>query len=411
MAKKERAFDVVHIAIDDVNKNPNNPRIIKDDKFKKLIKSIEQFPKMLEIRPIVVNEHNIILGGNMRYEACKAAGIKTIPVIVAEGLTEDEQQQFIIKDNVSGGEWDWEMLANEWDAQDLEDWGLDVPDFTGQTLEAEEDDFDTTPPEEPKTVIGDLYEIGEHRLLCGDSTQADTFEKLMDGELADMVVTDPPYNVALGMETKEQAKARNRRTDGLVIQNDKMSNTDFYKFLYDFYSALSTAVKKGGSIYVWYASSEVVNFVSAMVDSGWLYKQELIWNKTSMIMGRQDYQWKHEPCLYGWLDGGSHNWYSDRKQTTIIDFDKPSRNGEHPTMKPVGLFAYQIGNSSKIGDLVIDAFGGSGTAMVACEQLKRKARVIEYDPKYCDVIVKRMITLDPNLTIKLNGVDVTHDWK
>jgi site-specific DNA-methyltransferase (adenine-specific) len=226
----------------------------------------------------------------------------------------------------------------------------------------------------------------------------------MNGQLADMVITDPPYNVALGMETKEQAKARNRRTDGLVIQNDKMSNDDFYKFLYDFYTALSTAVKKGGSIYVWYASSEVVNFVSAMVDAGWLYKQELIWNKTSMIMGRQDYQWKHEPCLYGWLDGASHNWYSDRKQTTIIDFDKPSRNGEHPTMKPIGLFAYQIQNSSKSNDIVIDSFGGSGTTMVACHQLNRKGYLVEFDPKYCQVIVDRMKKLDPTLVIKKNGV-------
>ena len=400
------------IKISEVKLNPNNPRLIKDDKFTKLVKSIKDFPQMLDIRPIVVNSDMVILGGNMRFKACKEAGLKEVPVIVADNLSEEQQREFLIKDNTSGGEWDFNMLANEWDVEQLDEWGLDIPNFEPDViLEAEEDDFDTTPPEQPKTVLGDLYEIGEHRLLCGDSTQTDTFEKLMNGEFADMCVTDPPYNVALGMETKEQAKARNRRTDGLIIQNDKMSKDDFYKFLYDFYSALSTAVKKGGAIYVWYASSEVVNFVSALVDAGWLYKQELIWNKKSMIMGRQDYQWKHEPCLYGWLEGGSHNWNSDRKQTTIIDFDKPSRNGEHPTMKPIGLFAYQIGNSSKVGDIVIDAFGGSGTTMVACEQLKRKARIIEFDPKYCDVIVKRMIKLDDTLTIKLNGVDVTKDWK
>jgi DNA modification methylase len=391
--------------IQNVKLNPNNPRLIKDDKFKKLVQSIKDFPEMLNIRPIVVNKDMIILGGNMRYKACKEAGLKEIPIIITD-LTEDQQREFLIKDNTSGGEWDWEVLANEWNSEELEAWGLDLPiDFNTEVLEAEEDDFEV--PEggiETDIVLGDLFEIGEHRLLCGDSTQTDTFEKLMNGQLADMVVTDPPYNVALGMETKEQAKARNRRTDGLVIQNDKMSNDDFYTFLYDFYSALSTAVKKGGSIYVWYASSEVVNFVSALVNAGWLYKQELIWNKTSMIMGRQDYQWKHEPCLYGWLDGGSHNWYSDRKQTTIIDFDKPQRNGEHPTMKPIGLFGYQIENSSKQGDIVIDAFGGSGTTMVACEQLKRKARVIEFDPKYCQVIIDRMKKLDPTLEIKRNGI-------
>ena len=399
------------VKIQQVKLNPNNPRLIKDDKFKKLVQSIKDFPEMLNIRPIVVNQDMIILGGNMRYKALKEAGLKEVPIIITD-LTEEQQKEFLIKDNVSGGEWDWDILANEWNSEELEAWGLDIPSFeVDEVLEAEEDDFDATPPEEPITVLGDLYEIGEHRLLCGDSTQTDTFEKLMQGEFADMCVTDPPYNVALGMETKEQVKARNRRTDGLVIQNDKMTNDDFYKFLYDFYSALSTSVKKGGAIYVWYASSEVVNFVSAMVDAGWLYKQELIWNKTSMIMGRQDYQWKHEPCIYGWLDGGSHTWNSDRKQTTIIDFDKPSRNGEHPTMKPIGLFGYQIENSSKVGDIVIDAFGGSGTTMVACQQLKRKARVIEYDPKYCDVIVKRMIKLDDTLRVKRNGVDCTNEFK
>ena len=392
------------VKIQEVKANPNNPRIIKDDKFAKLVKSINEFPQMLNLRPIVVNDDMVVLGGNMRLKACKQAGLKEIPIIKASELTEQQQKEFIVKDNVGYDEWDWNDLANNWDAEELIDWGLDIPGFDAIEVEAEEDEFAV--PDggiETDIVLGDLFEIGEHRLLCGDSTQTDTFEKLMKGDLADIVVTDPPYNVALGMETKEQAKARNRRTDGLIIKNDKMSNDDFYNFLYDFYSALSTAVKKGGSIYVWYASSEVVNFVSALVDSGWLYKQELIWNKTSMIMGRQDYQWKHEPCLYGWLDGGSHNWYSDRKQTTIIDFEKPSRNGEHPTMKPIGLFGYQIENSSKINDIVIDAFGGSGTTMVACEQLKRKARIIEFDPKYCQVIVDRMLKLDPTLVVKRNG--------
>lgn len=389
------------VKITDVKLNPNNPRIIKDDKFKKLVQSIKDFPEMLKIRPIVVNQDMIILGGNMRYKACKEAGIKEIPVIVTD-LSEEKQREFLIKDNTSGGEWDWEVLANEWNSEELESWGLDLPAFeTDEVLEAEEDNFDATPPEQPITVLGDIYEIGEHRLLCGDSTQTDTFLKLMDGELADMVVTDPPYNVAYEGKTK----------DALTIENDSMGNDDFYNFLYDFYSALTTAVKKGGAIYVWHASSEVINFGKAMVDAGWLLKQQIIWVKNTMVMGRQDYQWKHEPCLYGWLAGDSHKWYSDRKQTTVIEWDKPQRNGEHPTMKPIGLFAYQIQNSSKVGDLVIDAFGGSGTTMVACEQLKRKSRVIEYDPKYCDVIVKRMIKLDDTLTVKRNGVDCTNEFK
>ncbi len=384
------------VKIGEVKSNPNNPRIIKDDKFKKLVESVKTFPEMLNIRPIVVNSDMVVLGGNMRLRACKEAGLKEIPIIKADTLTPEQQSEFIIKDNVSGGEWDWDMLANEWNAEELDAWGLDVPIEFQTELEAEEDEFDV--PDggtETDIVLGDLFEIGEHRLLCGDSTQTDTFEKIMQGEFADMVVTDPPYNVAYEGGTKEK----------LTIENDSMDNDEFYQFLYDFYSALTTAVKKGGAIYVWHASSEIINFGKALVDAGWLLKQQLIWVKNSMVLGRQDYQWKHEPCLYGWLDGGSHKWYSDRKQTTVIEFDRPSRNGEHPTMKPIGLFAYQIENSSKQGDIVIDAFGGSGTTMVACEQLKRKARVIEFDPRYCQVIIDRMLKLDPSLVIKRNGVE------
>ena len=382
----------------EIKRNPNNPRVIKDDRFEKLKKSIEEFPKMMKLRPMVINSDNVVLGGNMRLKALQDLGYKEIPddwVKRADELTEEEQRRFIIADNVGFGEHDWDMLRAEWDLDELNEWGVEVPEWgESEILEAEEDDFDV--PDggiETDIVLGDLFEIGEHRLLCGDSTQTDTFEKLMQGDLADMVVTDPPYNVAYEGKTK----------DSLTIENDSMSNDEFYKFLYDFYTALTTVCKKGAAIYVWHASSEVINFAKAMVDAGWLLKQQLIWVKNTMVMGRQDYQWKHEPCLYGWLAGGSHNWYSDRKQTTVINFDKPQRNGEHPTMKPVGLFSYQIENSSKQGDVVIDAFGGSGTTMVACEQLKRKARIIEFDPKYCQVIVDRMKKLNPEIIIKKNG--------
>ena len=391
------------VKISEVKPNPKNPRVIKDGKFQKLVKSIQEFPDMLNKRPLIVftdvDNKYVVLGGNMRLKALDELKFKEIPVIIADEWTEEQKAEFLIKDNVGFGEWDWDSLANEWDVEKLDDWGLDLPVDLSVTeeLEAEEDNFDV--PEggiETDIVLGDLFEIGEHRLLCGDSTQTDTFEKLMQGEVADMVLTDPPYNVAYEGKTK----------DALTIENDSMGNDDFYKFLYDFYTALSTAVKKGGAIYVWHASSEIINFGKAMVDAGWLLKQQLIWVKNTMVMGRQDYQWKHEPCLYGWLKGDSHKWYSDRKQTTVIEWDKPMRNGEHPTMKPIGLFAYQIENSSKQGDIVIDAFGGSGTTMVACEQLKRKSRVIEYDPKYCQVIIDRMKKLDPSLVIKKNGVEL-----
>lgn len=381
------------VKISDVKSNPNNPRLIKDDKFTKLVQSLKDFPEMANVRPIVVNQDFVVLGGNMRLKAMKEAGWKQVPVQVVD-WSEEQQKEFIIKDNIGFGEWEWDMLANEWEAEDLEKWGLDVPGFVEEP-EAEEDDFDV--PDggiETDIVLGDLFEIGHHRLLCGDSTQTDTFKVLFGEQMADLVVTDPPYNVAY--EGKTKAK--------LTIDNDKQSDGDFYQFLYDFYTALGSYTKAGGSWYVWHADSEGANFRRAMSDAGIMVKQCLIWIKNSMVMGRQDYQWKHEPCLYGWKEGAAHGWYSDRKQTTVLEFDRPQRNAEHPTMKPIPLFSYQIGNSSKQGDIVADGFGGSGTTMVACHQMNRKAYLVEFDPKYCQVIVDRMLKLDPSLEIKRNGL-------
>jgi DNA modification methylase len=395
------------IPISKFKQNPDNPRTIKKDQLEKLKRSIKSFPEMMEKRPMVCvtdKDGKIFpLGGNMRLKAIKELGFEEIKkewVIFADEWTEDQRREFIVKDNASMGSWDFDALAEGWNIDDLEEWGVDLDLNKFEELKAEEDNFEVKLSEDPKTVLGDLYEIGEHRLLCGDSTTTDSYLKLMDGELGDMVLTDPPYNVAYVGKTKE----------AMTIKNDSMSGDDFYTFLYDFYTALSTATKKGGAIYVWHASSEIVNFARAMVDAGWLLKQQLIWVKNSLVMGRQDYHWKHEPCLYGWLDGGSHNWYGDRKQSTVIEWDKPLRNGEHPTMKPVGLFAYQIQNSSKAGDIIIDAFGGSGTTMVASHQLGRRCYTLELDPKYCDVIIDRMIKLDPTLRIKRNGVDITNEW-
>ena len=379
--------------ISDIKPNPSNPRTIKDEKFKKLVESIKSFPQMLELRPIVVNSDNIVLGGNMRLRACKDAGLKEVPVLKAEDLTPEQQAEFIIKDNVGFGDWDWEMLANEWEAEKLNDWGLDVPEFPTTEIEAEEDDYEIPDEIQTDIVLGDLFEIGQHRLLCGDSTQTDTFEKLFAGHLADLVVTDPPYNVSYEGKTK----------DAMTIKNDSMADGDFYQFLYDFYTALASYTKAGGAWYVWHADSEGANFRLAMKNAGIQVRQCLIWVKNTLVLGRQDYHWKHEPCLYGWKDGASHGWYSDRRQTTVLEFDRPSRNAEHPTMKPIPLIAYQIGNSSKQGDIVADAFGGSGTTMVACHQMNRKAYLVEFDPKYCQVIVDRMLKLDPNLEVKRNG--------
>ena len=318
----------------------------------------------------------------------------TLPVTMADDWTEEQRQEFIIKDNVGFGEWNWEELQADWDVEQLGDWGLDIPQQFKVEPEAEEDEFDVpVGGSETDIVLGDLFEIGPHRLICGDSTQTDTFKALFGEQLADLVVTDPPYNVAYEGGTKEK----------LTIKNDSMADGDFYQFLYDFYTALGSYTKQGGGWYVWHADLEGANFRRAMSDAGIMVKQCLIWVKSSMVMGRQDYQWKHEPCLYGWKEGAAHGWYSDRKQTTILEFDRPNRNAEHPTMKPIPLFAYQIGNSSKQGDIVADAFGGSGTTMVACHQMNRKAYLVEFDPKYCQVIVDRMRKLDPSIKILKNG--------
>jgi site-specific DNA-methyltransferase (adenine-specific) len=383
------------VKIGDVKINPNNPRLIKDDKFAKLVQSIKDLPQMLDIRPIVVNSDMVVLGGNMRLKACKEAGLKQVPIIIADNLTKDQQREFLIKDNVSGGEWDWQMIANEWDAEQLEEWGLDIPDFEPeQILEAVEDEFEV--PDggiETDIVIGDLFEIGEHRLLCGDSTDSDAVARLMDGKLADICHTDPPYNVDYDGGSKKRES----------IANDKLK--DFPKFLYDVYTTIATALKKGSAVYVWHASLETHNFIQQFINAGFLFKSYIIWNKNNSTFGRSDYHWKHEPCIYGWLDGASHKWYGDRKQTTIWDIERPSRSEEHPTMKPIALCSKPLENSSKKGDIVLDVFLGSGSTMVASHQLKRKCYGMELDPKYCQVIVDRMLKLDPTLTIKRNGIE------
>ena len=388
---------MAEIKIAEIKANPRNPRVIKDEKYKKLLKSLQEFPEMLQKRPLVcftdTDGKYVVLGGNMRLKAAMELGMKTLPVVLADDWTEEQRAEFLIKDNVGFGEWNWDELQADWDVSKLEEWGLDIPKDFKVEPEAEEDDYEIPEEIETDIVLGDLFEIGQHRLLCGDSTQTDTFSRLFGQELADLVVTDPPYNVAYEGGTK----------DKLTILNDNMKDGDFYQFLYDFYTALGAYTKAGGAWYVWHADSEGANFRRAMADAGIMVKQCLIWVKQTMVMGRQDYQWKHEPCLYGWKEGAAHGWYSDRKQTTVLELDRPQRNAEHPTMKPIPLFAYQIANSSKQGDIVADGFGGSGTTMVACHQMNRKAYLVEFDPKYCQVIIDRMLKLDPSIEIKRNG--------
>lgn len=378
---------------------PTNPRQWTKTELNKLKKSLQETPELLEARGILVYPWEgkyLVLGGNMRLSALKALKAKDAPcVIFPEDTPIDKLKEVVIKDNGSFGEWDYDLLANEWDSLPLADWGVpnwerDLGD-SPTSADAEDDDFDESEVTESVCCPGDLWQLGRHRLLCGDSTNQEDIERLMGGELADLWLTDPPYNV--GYEGKT--------ADKLTIENDSMSDAAFKEFLVKCYAAANASMKKGAAFYIWHADSEGYNFRSACHEIGWKVRECLIWVKNSMVMGRQDYQWQHEPCLYGWKEGASHNWYSDRKQTTILSYAKPTRNGEHPTMKPVPLFAYQMCNSSRPGDIVLDSFGGSGTTMIAAEQMGRSARLMELDPHYCDVIIARWEKLTGNKAVKL----------
>lgn len=370
---------VQNVSIQDVKPYPNNPRN-NDSGVDAVANSIKEFGWQ---QPIVVDKDNVIIVGHTRYKAAKKLGMKEVPVVIASNLSDEQVRAYRLADNKTGELTDWDMGLLDDELGDIADidmsdfgFDLDIPD---DEEEVQEDDFDEEPPEEPKSKLGQVYQLGRHRLMCGDSTKAEDVKKLVGGVQCDLLLTDPPYNV--GYEGKQKSK--------MTIKNDRQEDDEFYKFLFNAFSAAKDNLKQGSSFYIWYASSEAANFNNAANNAGLSVREELIWEKNNLVMGRQDYQWKHEPCLYGWVEGGSHSWYSDRKQTTVMHFDKPQRSDLHPTMKPVALFDYQIKNSTKSGDTVLDLFGGSGTTIMACEQDGRNACVMEYDPKYVDVIIER----------------------
>jgi len=387
------------ISVTDIKPNPSNPRLIKDDKFHKLVQSLKDFPEMAKVRPIVVNQDMVILGGNMRFKAMKEAKWKEIPVEVVD-WDEAKQREFIIKDNVGFGEWDWDDLANNWDAEELDAWGLDVPVGFIEEPEAEEDDY--VMPDEIQTdiVLGDLFEIGEHRLLCGDSTDSDAVVKLMDGQKADMVFTDPPWNVNYRAVKEGNPMGYKPRT----IMNDYMSTDDFKDFMGSAFAMMAMHSKKGCPTYVVMSAQEWGNLMLALYENGYHWSSTIIWNKSHLVMSRKDYHTKYEPIWYGWLDGASRLCpVEDRKQSDVWDVDRPTKSELHPTTKPIALIDIALKNSSKSGNLIMELFTGSGSTMVAAHQLKRKCYGMELDPKYCQVIVDRMLKLDPTLTIKRNG--------
>ena len=366
-----------------------NSRTHSDEQVAQIAGSIREFGFT---NPVLIGVDNDIIAGHGRVMAARKLGLAEVPCIRLAHLTDTQRRAYVIADNklaLNSG-WDEELLKVELlSLRDEENFDLDLIGFSEdelaallsvQTVEGNTDpDEVPEPPADPVSVVGDIWILGNHRLMCGDSTSIDALNLLCGGQLIDLWLTDPPYNVAYKGKTK----------DALKIKNDSMQDDDFRKFLRDTYTAADAVMKPGAVFYIWHADSEGYNFRGAAVDANWKVRQCLIWEKQTLVMGRQDYHWKHEPCLYGWKEGAAHLWASDRKQTTLLKFDRPSRNGEHPTMKPVALFEYQLLNNTKCGDLVLDSFGGSGTTVIACEKNGRYARVMELDPKYCDVIVNR----------------------
>jgi DNA modification methylase len=396
-------MEVEYLTLGDLEPFSRNPKKHPESQLERIKASMQEFGWT---NPILTSEDNMIVAGHGRYEAAKQLGFEKVPVINI-GLPYEKAVAYVIADNrlAEIAEQDDEQLASL--LQEI-DSGLytaigfseDEIDELLSGIEAgmQEDIVEDEPPEadeenEPITHIGDIWQLGNHRLMCGDSTDTADVSNLMDGALCNLVITDPPYNVSYVGKT----------ADGLTIENDEMSNEDFYKFLLKVYSNLYEFSNDGAGIYVFHADTEGINFRKAMIDSGYKLAQCCIWVKNSMVMGRQDYHWQHEPVLVGWKPTAGHNWYSDRKQTTVWEFNRPTSSQDHPTMKPIELVAYPLQNSSRKGDFVLDLFGGSGSTMMACEQTGRTNYSMELNPKYCDVIIQRYVNFTGDNEIIRNG--------
>lgn len=337
-----------------------------------------------------------VVAGHARITAAKNLGMKKVPCVSCDDLSDAQRRAYTLVDNqttmMTG--WDSDMLAYELDVLsdefDMTSLGF-TDEMVGMADEVEAEDDEMPEVVECRAKRGEIWQLGAHRIMCGDSTRREDVERLVGGGFCDLLLTDPPYNVALGQHMRpSELKQLHRRTDGLVIENDSWEDEDaFVQFLKSAFDNAMAALNPGAAFYIWHADNQRMNFLKACEQSGMTIRECLVWAKNTFALGRQDYQWRHEPCLYGWRDGAAHNWYSDRKQSTVLEFDKPSANAEHPTMKPVGLMAYLIQNSTKRGDTVLDVFGGSGSTLIACEETGRKCLSMELDPHYCDVIIAR----------------------
>ena len=426
-------MQTIDIKLTDIKPYEKNAKKYPESQVRNVAESIKEFGWA---QPIVVDENNVIIIGHGRLRAAYMLNLETAPCLVLKGLTEAEKNKLRLLDNkLNESEWDYDLLKEQLPELDFSnfpdlDWGIITPEEEKEVIEDEPPEVDEE--NEPIAKLGDIYLLGEHRLMCGDSTKAEDVQRLMGGSTADLVVTDPPYNVNYG--SINETGYGKKRGNATKILNDNMDDLSFYNFLYEFYQRMNDSLKPGGAFYIFHADSEGLNFRKALKDAGMLVRETLIWVKSGLVLGRQDYQWKHEPCLYGWKDGAAHYFIDDRAQTTVyedkgidlkklkkeemlkllqdifsdktsttvIHEEKTLKNDLHPTMKPIRLLARLIRNSSKQGELVFDGFGGSGSTLIACEQTNRKCYMMEYDPKYVDVIVKRWENLTGKTAIKVD---------
>ena len=377
------------ISIDKLVPYVNNARTHSAEQILKLRSSLREFGF---VNPIIIDREFNVIAGHGRLMAAKEEGIEEVPCVFVDFLTDAQKKAYILADNrmAMDAGWDEELLKIE--MEELQNLGYDL-EFTGfdekeladlfgvDDKEVKEDEFDLTAALEKASFVerGDVWFVGKHKLMCGDATSSEDVAKLMEDKKANLILTDPPYNVAF------------KSSDGLTIQNDSMDNNDFYEFLYLSFKNMADHLENGGAAYVFHADTEGLNFRKAFIDAGFHLAGCCIWVKDSLVLGRSDYQWQHEPVLYGFMQNGKHPWYSDRKQTTIWNFDKPKKNSNHPTSKPLDLLAYPINNSTQANAIVIDTFGGSGSTLMACEQMNRICYTMELDEKYASVILRRYV--------------------
>lgn len=401
---------VEYIGIDQVKPYENNAKIHTPEQIEQIKKSINEFGMNDPIG--ITGKDNIIVEGHGRLIACKELGMREIPVIRLDHLTEEQRKAYTLIHNQTtmNTGFDLDILTAELESLDFDMSEFGFEDINANDFDIKDDDFEFSEEEnrpEPKSKRGEIYKLGNHILMCGDSTSAEDVSKLMNGKIADLVVTDPPYNVAVS------------NSQGMTIENDDMPDENFEEFLNSAFSNLSEALKPGGAFYIWYGDNQDLNFRKACINNDLMIKQCLIWVKNTFTLGRQDYQWRHEPCLYGWKAGDGHYFIDDRTQSTVIEskeinfdtlnleeaikllkniyevgstiirVDKPTMNTIHPTMKPLELIGKLVHNSSEKGEIVLDLFGGSGSTLIACEQLGRICYTMEYDPVYIDAIINR----------------------